>query len=376
MTNVWVHNLSPFLIQFSSHLGVRWYGLAYLTGFAIGAAFMIFLGKRGQRKKTEESALHPDLVLDYITYVVLGTMIGGRLGYAFFYNPDLLSQFTSVFPYWGVLRVWEGGMASHGGILGIICAALLFARRHKLNWLHLGDLTTLGGAIGIFFGRIANFLNGELLGRPCSESLWWAVKFPQDIYNWLYYDQSKLSSLSHLVRLVGVTSEDWKFWTTHLNTDASAVAKVSSTLEQIVAAIQNKNLEVTNEIAPLLVARHPSQLYEAALEGLLLFFILFWLWRKPRKPGFIGASFLSLYAVVRIFGEQFRMPDAHIVQYEFQSWGITRGQLISSAMLIASMSFWFWCMKRKAPLISGWGPEARAMSQTLQPPNSSKSEEK
>src|ERR1035437_3608400 len=111
---VWVHNLNPFLIRFTETVGVRWYGLAYLSGFVTGAMIITFIAKRGR------STLNPELITDFITYVVLGTMIGGRLGYALFYGPDLLTDFSSRFPYWGVLRVWEGGMASHGGIAGIL----------------------------------------------------------------------------------------------------------------------------------------------------------------------------------------------------------------------------------------------------------------
>ena len=177
-TTAWVHNLDPFLIQFSGNFGVRWYGLAYMTGFIVGAMIMTFIAKRGRR------TLPADQVTDFITYVVLGVMIGGRVGYALFYSPELIMDFKSTFPFWGVLEVWHGGMSSHGGIIGIVLISLLYARRHKIYWLHLADLTTLGGTVGIFCGRIANFINGELMGRPAPINLPWAVKFPQDIYHW------------------------------------------------------------------------------------------------------------------------------------------------------------------------------------------------
>ncbi|MES2856573.1 MAG: prolipoprotein diacylglyceryl transferase, partial [Bdellovibrionota bacterium] len=215
-SSAWVHNLDPFLVQFSGTVGIRWYGLAYLTAFVLGAAIMIFLAKRGRR------TIAADQVTDYITYIVLGTMIGGRVGYALFYSPDLLTDFSSAFPYWGVLKVWEGGMASHGGMIGVFVAALLFARRHKLDWRHLGDLTVLGGSVGFFFGRLANFINGELFGRA-AEGFKWAVKFPSEIFLWLQHDKGMsiaefegqtnlLSRLNETVQKAGINLEQWTSW--------------------------------------------------------------------------------------------------------------------------------------------------------------------
>lgn len=359
----WVHNLDPFLIQISSQFGVRWYGLAYLTGFIVGAMLMIFIARRGRQ------TLHPDMVTDYITYIVLGTMIGGRLGYALFYSQDLLTDFSSKFPYWGVLRVWEGGMASHGGIIGIIVAAALFARRHKLNWLHLGDLTVLGGSLGVFFGRIANFINGELFGREASSSLPWAVKFPAEMYLWLKHDAEKkladatagadlLPKLSDTMQKLGVSADQWIAWASQVRTSRNAQIQVQSWIEKAIEAVQSGNEQVRAALGEVLTARHPSQLYEAALEGALLFVVAFFFWRKPRKPGVVGAVWLTTYAVVRIIGEHFRLPDAHI---GYQLFGLTRGQWLSIGMLMAAFVFLLWTLKRNAPLIAGWGPEAQRL---------------
>lgn len=177
--SVWVHNLNPFLIHFSGNFGIRWYGLAYMVGFMVGWAIAIKLVNRGRGMITA------DEVTDFTTYVVLGVMIGGRLGYALFYAPELLTQFSKEFPYWGVLQVWQGGMASHGGMIGVLAACWLFSWRRKVSFMHIGDLTVIGGGIGIFFGRIANFINGELMGRACDPSLPWAVKFPADVFKWM-----------------------------------------------------------------------------------------------------------------------------------------------------------------------------------------------
>lgn len=342
----WVHNLDPFLIQFSESLGIRWYGLAYMFGFISGALIMIFLAKRGRH------TLPAEQVTDFITYVVLGTMIGGRLGYALFYSHDLLTDFSTKFPFWGVLAVWEGGMASHGGIMGIMVASALYAKRHKQNWLHLGDLTTLGGAIGIFCGRLANFINGELAGRVVNSDVPWAVKFPTDLYRWTNYERPRLAGLVDVVKELGVAPETWNQWLGQYSTNAQARYQVSEIIDRIIAAVQNGNASIATKLQPLLDARHPSQLYEAALEGLLVFLVCFFAWRKPQKPGVVGAIFLTTYAIVRIIGEQFRMPDAHI---GFQMFGLTRGQILSIVMLLGSIVFLWWVSRRKVEKIGGWG---------------------
>lgn len=356
---VWVHDLDPFLIQFSESFGIRWYGLAYLAGFILGAMLMIFVARRG---RGGPGTLRPELVTDYVTYLVLGTMIGGRLGYAVFYSQDLLTDFSSQFPYWGVLRVWEGGMASHGGIIGVMVAAWLFARRHKLNWLHLGDHIVLGGSLGIFFGRIANFINGELFGREASSSLPWAVKFPGEMYLWLKHDAEKkisdltagpdlLPKLSEAVQTMGVSLEQWTSWVGQVRTSRNAQTQIQSVIENAIQAVQNGNAQVKAALAEVLTPRHPSQLYEAFLEGLLLFIVALIVWRKPQKPGVVGAIWLTVYAAVRIIGEQFRMPDAHI---GFQLLGLTRGQWLSIVMLAASGIFLYWVMRRPAGQMGGW----------------------
>jgi phosphatidylglycerol:prolipoprotein diacylglycerol transferase len=357
----WLHHLDPFIIQFSESFGVRWYGMAYLAGFVIGGLFMFFIVSRGRR------TLKPEMIIDLVTYIVLGTMIGGRLGYALFYSPELFTDFSMQFPYWGVLRVWEGGMASHGGIIGIMVACAIFARRHKLSFLHLGDLTVLGACFGIFFGRIANFINGELFGRPASASLPWAVKFPGEMYLWLKHDAEKvitstepdlLANLKDAVGQIGISPEQWMAWVRQVRTDMFARHEIQEAIEKLILAVQKGNVAVQGALAQVLTPRHPSQLYEAALEGALLFAIVFWFWRKPRKPGQAGALWLTLYAVVRIIGEQFRMPDAHI---GFQLLGLTRGQWLSIAQLVVSALFLVWVSRRRVEVIAGWGPEAQML---------------
>lgn len=351
----WVHQLDPFLIQFSGQFGIRWYGLAYLTGFFVGYFLIALIARRGKGSLPESQ------ISDFILAIVLGTMIGGRVGYALFYSPDLLTDFSTHFPFWGVLRVWEGGMASHGGILGIILAAVYFARTRKANWLNLGDLATLGGSIGIALGRVANFINGELYGRPVQSAVSWAVKFPSEAYLWLKHDAEKsltdttpdlLPRLQTAVTHVGITASDWLTWCSQVRTNMNARTQIQIGIEKLIAATENSNAAVVEALQPVLTARHPSQLYESLLEGVLLFLVAFFFWKKPRKPGVVGGVWLTTYAVVRIIGEQFRMPDAHI---GFQLFGLTRGQWLSMGMFVGSVAVLIYALRQKSDPVGGWG---------------------
>ena len=341
-----VHDLDPVLWHIYNDIGVRWYGLSYILGFI--AAYIV-IGWLGDRQK---AGLTREMVSDLITYLALGTIIGGRLGYVFFYSPDLLTKFKPDLPYWGVLAVNEGGMASHGGMIGIVIACWLFVRKTGINFTYLLDLCAVGGPLGVFFGRIANFINGELVGRPAPVDLPWAVKFPTDIYLWPRQEPEKLESLTTVVEKLEINPTQWLDWVHNMRNDLGANDKVLSTINTIVTQIQHGNTAVRDALGPLLVARHPSQLYAAVLEGLLLFLILFFLWKKPRRPGFIAGCFLIFYSIFRISDEYFRMPDAHI---GFQMFGLTRGQILSIVMLIIGVVFSFVWARSSAFVVQGWG---------------------
>jgi phosphatidylglycerol---prolipoprotein diacylglyceryl transferase len=346
MTSAWVHNLSPFIIEFSEGFGIRWYGMAYLTGFILAYFFMDLMAKRGTILLTREQ------VADFITYVAIGTLAGGRIGYALFYAPELLWTFpqTTVFgfhvPMWGVLMVWKGGMASHGGMLGVVLACFLFARKHKIVFTHLVDLCCFGGGLGVFCGRIANFINGELYGRECPPDLWMAVKFPSEMFTWGASDLDKIRGLEPAAKALNIPLS-------MLNTNIDYVK------EAIVLATQKHNAAVIAAIAPILTPRYPSQLIQAFLEGLLVVLILAWLWRKPHKPGFISGVFGFCYAIARIIGEQFRLPDHDI---GFQALGLTRGQWLSIAMLVGVAVYTWFAMRKDTPLVGGWNAQASQKS--------------
>ncbi|GAB5560553.1 MAG: prolipoprotein diacylglyceryl transferase [Synoicihabitans sp.] len=164
-TTHWVHDLSPFLIQFSDTVGVRYYGLAYILGFALGGLILY------RAANTKRLALPPAAVADLMTALIIGVMVGGRLGYFFLYEPgSVLSDPLQL------LRVWEGGMASHGGFIGVGVAMWWFARKHDVRFLALADAVIAVAPLGVGLGRVANFINGELWGRATNVS--WAVIFP------------------------------------------------------------------------------------------------------------------------------------------------------------------------------------------------------
>jgi phosphatidylglycerol:prolipoprotein diacylglycerol transferase len=327
-----LHRIDPFAIHFGGQWGIRWYGLSYLAGFACAYLFIGYLARRGR------SSLGRGEAADFVVAAAIGTVVGGRLGYCVFYQPNLLIDFSGAFPFWGVLRLWEGGMASHGGMIGIIVACLIYARRRGHDPLHLFDLSTIGGTIGIFFGRLANFVNGELLGRPAPADLPWAVKFPHEVSPEQLHSQA-FAPITEQVRELARTGQ----------------VTGPTLYDQFLDAVQS-NEAVAAMVRPLLTPRHPSQLYEALGEGLLLFVVLLAIWYRPRKPGVVGGWFLVCYAVVRIIGEQFRLPDAHIADQEFAWLGITRGQWLSGVMLLVGMVLLIWWSRRKVRRISGWGP--------------------
>jgi phosphatidylglycerol---prolipoprotein diacylglyceryl transferase len=168
MLAYFVDNFDPFIFRLWDNVGPRWYGFAYVLAF-ISAYFIVrLLSKRGYCDLSAEQ------VSDFITWTALfGVLLGGRIGYVLFYKPEMLREPLSI------LRVWEGGMASHGGMIGILALTFYYARRHKLIWTNLGDALVVAAPIGLFFGRCANFINGELYGRATNVS--WAMQFPKEL---------------------------------------------------------------------------------------------------------------------------------------------------------------------------------------------------
>ncbi len=273
----YVNAFDPFLVRFNESVGIRWYGLSYVLSFLFGYLAYRKLARAGL------SDLPESKVADFITLTALcGVILGGRLGYFLFYQPGtLLSDPLEFF------RLQKGGMASHGGILGIIIFTWFYARAQRVSWTNLGDNLVVVSPIGLFLVRCANFINGELYGRVTDVS--WAMKFPRELEPSL----------------------------------------PPGTMEQ---ALRDPNLLAL--LADRVQPRHPSQLYEAALEGIALFTILWFMRTRLRLPnGVLTAAFFILYAVFRILCEAFREPDSELIG------PFTKGQFYSFFMILIGLAF-------------------------------------
>jgi phosphatidylglycerol:prolipoprotein diacylglycerol transferase len=307
----YLHRISPFIVRFGENFGLRWYGVSYVAGFIVGLVLLRRLSRNGLLKLTYKEI---DALL---TYLIVGVIVGGRLGYVIFYEPKLLMEWESGFPFWGLLAINKGGMSSHGGFIAIICMVILFSRKYHYTLLHVGDAVVMVAPPGLFFGRVANFINGELFGRPAHVP--WAVCFPTEIMNW---SSEKVQNLFQSLREQGYAFSD---------------------IGELIDAVQRQD-SVAKIIHPMLTPRHPSQIYEALLEGILLFVLLWFGRRKLKKDGMMVVLFLLGYGIVRIFAEQFREPDVGI---GYQWLGLTRGQWLSFGMLAAAGIFFMLSMKQK-----------------------------
>lgn len=260
--------IDPVLISFGP-FAIRWYALAYIVGILLGWKYTASISANQTLWKNDASPVSANQLDDFVLWVTLGIVAGGRLGYVLFYNLEVyLAAPLEIF------KVWQGGMSFHGGMLGVLLAIILFGHKRSVSVLSLADIVTAAAPIGLFFGRIANFINAELWGRVSDVP--WAFVFPG--------------------------------------------------------------------AGPL--PRHPSQLYQAALEGLVLFILLRILthnFRALRKPGLVTGVFVGGYGAVRLFVEFFRQPDTHI---GFIGPGLTMGMLLSTPMILIGASLAIWAWKR------------------------------
>jgi len=300
MLAYYLHNLDPFIFRIYANVGPRWYGMAYVLAFVFAWLLLRVLSRRGYLD------LPVSALGDFVTWVAFfGVMIGGRLGYVLFYRPEMLREPLSI------LRVWEGGMSSHGGIIGVVVFTLIYSRRHKLPWTNPGDNLCVVAPIGLFLGRCANFINGELYGRVANVS--WAMQFPKELLD------------------VGNAAEADRALAACQQIDPS-IRSIDTIIESV-----RTNPRIADALRDILTPRHPSQLYEAALEGVVLFAILWLVRTRFRTPnGFITGPFLIVYSILRIIVENFREPDAPLV-------GIfTRGQFFSLFTVVIGVGFIIW----------------------------------
>ena len=254
-----IHNFDPVLIDLGL-FQIRWYSIAYILGIIIGWMYATKIIKLTAINNYNFKQIKTSQFNDLIIYLVIGIVIGGRLGYIFFYNFEYYGQ-----NFFEIFKLWQGGMSFHGGLLGVIASIIFFSKKTKTNFFKLADIVSCVAPIGIFLGRIANFINGELYGKI--STLPWAIIFP--------YGGS--------------------------------------------------------------LARHPSQIYEAILEGIILFILINYLALKKKllfKTGYISGLFLVLYSILRMLSEIFREPDMHLGLF-FNYFSL--GALLSMTTLVAGM---------------------------------------
>ncbi|SMX39841.1 prolipoprotein diacylglyceryl transferase [Pelagimonas varians] len=278
-------SLSPELFSidiFGFHLALRWYALAYIAGILLGWRFTIMTVRRPALWQGNQPPMTPQQIEDLLTWIILGIILGGRLGYVLFYQPGYYLANPGEIPI-----VWQGGMSFHGGFLGTVIGACFFCARHNIPKLPTADMLALAAPAGLLFGRLANFINAELWGRATDVP--WGVIFP------------------------GVRAQD-----------------CGQPLGDI-------------------CARHPSQLYEAGLEGLVLGLVILALVLRGalKKPGLIAGTFFAGYGAARFFVEFFRQPDAQFqslgnplgLALHINGYGLTMGQLLTLPMI--AVGLWF-----------------------------------
>lgn len=340
MFATYVHQLDPVIFELGRGIALRWYGLAYLAGFLGGYILLKHLAER------KLWVLAPEKTADFIAAAaLLGVFVGGRLGYILFYHIPREGWESVARDPLLVLRVWEGGMASHGGILGLVIFTFFYAKKHKVSWTGLGDGLCVVAPIGLMCGRIANFINGELYGRVAN-GVAWAVKFPEAFINPKLPESGRLNeALSAAIK----ADDSFLKSLSDLPADATLDGNEWYYFHKLVEANRNSDA-VTDAISPYLEPRHPSQLYEGLLEGALLFSIL-WIVRVkfPKAPhGLLTGLFFGLYATFRIIAEQFREPDA--------AWVIegvlTQGQFLSLFMYLFSAAFLVFAFRHRQKAVS------------------------
>ena len=278
-------DISPEIFSitlFGVTLALRWYALAYIAGILIGWRLCVRAVRNERLWPGARPVMTVEQIDDLLTWIILGVIVGGRLGYVLFYQPAFFWANPAEIP-----QVWDGGMSFHGGALGVILAAWVYTTRHGIARIPAGDLVALGIPPGLLLGRIANFINAELWGRPTD--LPWGVAFPGE-------------AAQYCPDVIGVC------------------------------------------------ARHPSQLYEAALEGLVLGALLIWLVWKRRafhRPGLVMGTLLAGYGIARFIVEFFRQPDAQFAEignplglaWHIGGYGLTMGQLLSLPMIAVGAYF-------------------------------------
>lgn len=294
---------------------LRWYALAYIVGLILGWRYCLAIAKK------PPVIARPVDIDDFLVWATLGVVLGGRLGYVLFYNPAQYIKDPIE-----VLYLWHGGMSFHGGAAGVFLAIFLFCRLRNIPFLALGDIICCAVPIGLFFGRIANFINDELWGRGPT-SVAWAMTFPSEL----------LSS--------GDTPQEQATHAELVDKAIHAAEKIDPSYNDVpkIIAAYRDSPELREQLSHILTPRHPSQIYEALLEGVVLFLVLWLLQRGGgrQRPGLIAGVFLMGYGLARFTVEFFREPDAQLL-WLVDKTGISMGQWLSLPLVIVGL----WLVRR------------------------------
>jgi phosphatidylglycerol:prolipoprotein diacylglycerol transferase len=333
----------PVLIDIPGlQIDIRWYGMMYVVGFVIGQLVLVRLARAGFLP------VKPEVAPDVIFYCVFGVMLGGRIGYALFYEQALLHPLQFV-------QVWKGGLAFHGGLAGVGVALWLFARRHRVSWGRLVDACALAVTPGILAVRFANFVNGELYGRVTDASTFGAMQFPTDPAAMQRLGISPSWSMRdrELCVQVAYGKRSWE----DVRPSLSAVDErgqpirwenVQKHLDWPRVKAETKVDPLTHTVVPAVPYRHPSQLYEGFGEGLVLGLVLLAIYRatraRPLPPGSYAIVFLLGYAAVRFSLEYVRQPDDHLGTVAL---GMTMGQLLSLGLVVLALAMLAWRLRRR-----------------------------
>ncbi|MCA8977266.1 MAG: prolipoprotein diacylglyceryl transferase [Planctomycetes bacterium] len=319
-------------------IDIRWYGVTYIIGFFVGQWILVRLARSGLLP------VDPKVAPDIIFYCVIGVMLGGRTGYALFYDHGLLNPLE-------FLKVWKGGLAFHGGLAGVAVACWAFTRRHKIGWGRAADSCALAVTPGIFAVRCANFINGELYGRVTTADTFGAMQFPTDpmakralhlpdlemrdteLCIQVAFKKLKFSDVREQLSPIDSHGQaiDWDRVAPHLDWDK-------------VKAMTGPDGD------PIVPFRHPSQIYEGVCEGLLLGLVMLVLYlatrKKPLSPGRYTVVFLLGYAIARSCLELVRQPDAQFEGDGTVLFGMTMGQTLSALLVIGAILIVFWPRRR------------------------------
>lgn len=328
----YVHDLSPVIVEFTDTIKLRWYGLSYVAGFMVAYAILLRLSRRSLWVVPEEK------VADVVTYTaIFGVFIGGRIGYVLFYMIPENGLAAVLSDPIQIVRVWDGGMSSHGGILGIGLFTLFYAWKNRVSWPAVGDGIAIVAPLGVFFGRIANFINGELYGTKTAADAWYGVKFPAALW-----ERGSMDDVEHAVYEAATVNPEVE------QLMIKTEGLIDYGLFNRVVEISREDPEVLEALGNHIAPRHASQLYEGFLEGALIFAVLYFIRVRFSKlaHGVISGLFFISYAVFRIIVETVREPDKGAEQV----LGLSKGQFYSTFMILIGAAFLIYAWRQRSAL--------------------------